>query len=238
MPVWSCLSCRAGCQCSFLLAVLTPYFLVGDPSPDYLTVQLTPITMDRWPQVAQLRPRPAPAGCHIDAAALTLKPRDSAETLTTVKSANTGNQREDGVLDPSPSLHSRGLISRPAALKEGSREFFRAASHCGATWEGGYAPQNAADPLCSLQMPPISPAVPECLELSSQGYRFSYPSVHPASPLGSHAGCTNAVSGLTPRLAPLPAFPTLPKGDQPLTAHFRNLRIISNTSLCLALANS
>lgn len=32
-------SCKAECQCG---VVLTPYFLAGEPGPDYLTVQRTP----------------------------------------------------------------------------------------------------------------------------------------------------------------------------------------------------
>jgi len=38
------LSCKTRCQFYFILAVLTPYFLVGDPGPDCLTFQLTPNT--------------------------------------------------------------------------------------------------------------------------------------------------------------------------------------------------
>ena len=36
---------QIGCQCCFILAILTPYFLVRDPGPDYLPVQLISNTM-------------------------------------------------------------------------------------------------------------------------------------------------------------------------------------------------
>lgn len=42
MLVRACLSCKTGCQCFLILAVLTPCSLVGHPGPDYLMVQITP----------------------------------------------------------------------------------------------------------------------------------------------------------------------------------------------------
>ena len=65
-------------------------------------------------------------------------------------------------------------------------------------------------------------------ELSSGGYRFSYP-------LRSHTGRTNAIFVLLPKLAPLLAFPTLPKGDQPPAAHPPNLGAVFDTSVLLLL---
>lgn len=76
MPLWSRLRCQAGCQCGLVLAAWLFCFLVGDPSPDDLSVQLSSARQEgrtRWCGSAtaserSLRAaRPTPTGTVSDA---------------------------------------------------------------------------------------------------------------------------------------------------------------------------
>lgn len=112
--------------------------------------------------------------------------------LTTVKVANARNRNKRPSTWPPSPFHSCGPDFPSCCpfreAEENSVGQPRTAGLCGreATLPEVLASNTACIP-CNSRACIIRP------ELSSGGSRFSYPGVYPPSPLGSHAGCTNAM---------------------------------------------